>query len=290
MYFTLGDSNLTQARALQLWYQLGVAALPSGGRMVSESAYPCAACCTGKQPQAEGTLLGPPPRTRTVPPHTPAQLPGPRGLVQPLARVHVHTQQLPDLCRLGSAQFKVWDVPTAHCPAAHGCRGAGHGTLVRGSHAACDGVTMESLSGMAASFFTEPFLIEPTVVYNVSYEIRTTGLVATTAFLSGGVYAQFYDRRADFNGTPGTEFEYGDGWFPGLGQHELENSGGFVARSLAFAPPTTAKYSRLHLTFAAHTEGYTPDRIHGGAARGKVEIRSVQLTRTVRPPQHLDNA
>eukprot|EP01052_Picozoa_sp_SAG31_P048090 SAG31_NODE_9903_length_1214_cov_1.043946_2_plen_72_part_01 len=57
---------------------------------------------------------------------------------------------------------------------------------------------------------------------------QTSDLVALTAFLTGGVYAQYYDQRADFDGASGTEFEYGDGWFPGLGEHEVENSGGFV--------------------------------------------------------------
>ena len=50
----------------------------------------------------------------------------------------------------------------------------------------CDGVVMQSAKGMAASFLTEPFIVEPTVVYNVTYEVRTTGLVATTAYLTGG--------------------------------------------------------------------------------------------------------
>ena len=58
---------------------------------------------------------------------------------------------------------------------------------------------MESATGMAASFMTQPFIVQPTVVYNVSYEVRTTGLVATTAYLTGGMYAQFFDQRADFN-------------------------------------------------------------------------------------------
>jgi hypothetical protein len=74
---------------------------------------------------------------------------------------------------------------------------------------------------------------------------------------------------------------YGDGWYPGLGEHELENTGAtFVKRTLSFAPPTTSKYSILHLTFAAHTQDYAPDRIHGGSARGKVEIRNVKIVQT----------
>ena len=36
-----------------MWYEQGSAALPDGGRMLSGEAYPCAACCTGKQPQLE---------------------------------------------------------------------------------------------------------------------------------------------------------------------------------------------------------------------------------------------
>ena len=70
---------------------------------------------------------------------------------------------------------------------------------------------MESKGGMAASFMTAPFLIEPTAVYRVSWEVRTEGLEAISAALTGGVYAQYYDQRAVFDGQPGTESEYGDG-------------------------------------------------------------------------------
>ena len=188
---------------------------------------------------------------------------------------------LPDLCHLSNASFQVWDTPSARCKS---CKGEGTGSLVPAtSTSGCDGVVMQSTKGMAASFLTEPFIVEPTVVYNVTYEVRTTGLVATTAYLTGGVYAQFYDKRADFNESTAFNDEkaYGDGWFPGLGEHELENSGGFVQRTLSFAPPTTSKYTILHLAFAAHTQGYTPDRIHGGSAKGKVEIRNVRLVKTV---------
>ena len=102
---------------------------------------------------------------------------------------------LPSLCRLRNASFHLWDSPT-QCK---GCTGEGSGSIVPGDAGECDGVVMQSVKGMAASFMTEPFLVEPTVVYNVSYEVRTTGLVATTAYLTGGVYAQFFDQRADFN-------------------------------------------------------------------------------------------
>ena len=47
------NDNLTQAKALQLWYEYGSGVLPENGRMVSRSTdYPCSACCTGKQPQS----------------------------------------------------------------------------------------------------------------------------------------------------------------------------------------------------------------------------------------------
>lgn len=188
---------------------------------------------------------------------------------------------LPELCHLANASFHLWDAPSARCKS---CKGAGSGSVVPApSIGECDGVVMQSATGMAASFMTQPFVIEPTVVYNVSYEVRTTGLVATTAYLTGGVYAQFYDRRADFNESTdyNNEKAYGDGWYPGLGDHELENTGTtFVRRTLSFAPPTTSKYTILHLAFAAHTQAYAPDRIHGGSARGKVEIRNVKIVRT----------
>ena len=100
---------------------------------------------------------------------------------------------VPDLCQLNLTSpltFTIWDVPTARCPAAHGCRGNGSGAIVRGEPGRgvpCDGVIMESAGGMAATFMTSPFLIEPTVVYNVSWEVRTTGLEAISAALTGGV-------------------------------------------------------------------------------------------------------
>ena len=68
----------------------------------------------------------------------------------------------PNLCSLKSATFKIWD---AKC-----CKGAGTGKLIPGGDSACDGVTMESSSGMAATYRTEPFLIEPTTIYNATWE------------------------------------------------------------------------------------------------------------------------
>ena len=32
--------------------------------------------------------------------------------------------------------------------------------------------------------------------------------------------------------------------------------------------------------FGAHTTGYTPDRIHGGSARGTVELRNLRIVKT----------
>eukprot|EP00040_Diaphanoeca_grandis_P011873 m.60817 g.60817 ORF g.60817 m.60817 type:complete len:681 (+) comp22887_c0_seq1:146-2188(+) len=190
--------------------------------------------------------------------------------------VQLDTAESPaDLCHLDGSLFKVWDAKGA-CAL---CIGNGTGSLVKASGpSTCDGVVMQSTEGMAASFYTAPFIVEPLVVYNVTYEVRTTDLVATTAFLSGGVYAQFFDKRSVFNGTG--EFAYGDGWYPGLGNHEVENTKGWVQRVLSFSPPSTAKYTIIHLAFAAHTGGYTPDRIHGGEARGKVEIRNVDIVKT----------
>ena len=70
---------------------------------------------------------------------------------------------LPDFCRLTNATFKIWD-KTGACSS---CRGDGEGVLVPGAD--CDGVRMSSKAGMAATFYTQTFEIEPTVVYNVTY-------------------------------------------------------------------------------------------------------------------------
>ena len=61
--------------------------------------------------------------------------------------------------------------------------------------------------------------------------------------------AQFFDQRADFTLHPSfaDEAAYGDGWYPGLGEHEAENTGGFVAREFSFPTPTTSKWAVLHL-------------------------------------------
>jgi hypothetical protein len=45
------NDHLDQASALKTWYQKGSAALPENGRLISTAKYPCAACCSGKQPQ-----------------------------------------------------------------------------------------------------------------------------------------------------------------------------------------------------------------------------------------------
>ena len=91
---------------------------------------------------------------------------------------------LPDLCRLANATFELWDAPSTRCKS---CNGAGSGSLLpaSGSGVGCDGVRMESEKGMAASFVVAPFIVEPTAVYSVKYEVNTSGLVATTAFLTG---------------------------------------------------------------------------------------------------------
>jgi hypothetical protein len=164
----------------------------------------------------------------------------------------------------------IWD---AKC-----CKGSGTGVLVPAEPGECDGVNMESSHGMAATFFTEAFQIEGNVVYNVSWEVQTNDLVATSAALTGGLYAQFFDSDHPPSGTG--ESSYGDGWYPGFGTHELETSGGWLNRSMLFSPPSTAKYAMLHLAFGAHTVSYTPDRIHGGSAHGKVQIRNVKIVKT----------
>lgn len=97
--------------------------------------------------------------------------------------------------------------------------------------------------------------------------------------MTGGVYAQFFDGRVKPGG--GGEGAYGDGWFPGYGvQEEEETPGGYVQRFLVFSAPTTAKYVMLHLAFAAHESGYNPDRIHGGDAKGEVWFRNVKVVLT----------
>ena len=49
---------------------------------------------------------------------------------------------------------------------------------------------------------------------------------------------------------------------------------------MLFSAPTTAKFGMLHMAFAAHTTGYVPDRLHGGSARGSVQIKNVELVET----------
>lgn len=44
-YNTYTVAGLTQAEAVQIWYERGAAALPENGRLFSNATYPCAACC-----------------------------------------------------------------------------------------------------------------------------------------------------------------------------------------------------------------------------------------------------
>ena len=134
---------------------------------------------------------------------------------------------------------------------------------------------------MAASFFTPAFAIEPSLIYNLTWEVQTKDLVAKTAFLTGKAYVQFFDGSNPPGGSG--ESAYGDGWYPGFGTQEVENTAGWASRSLAFSSPTTAAYAMVHLAFAAHTGGYVPDRIHGGSATGTVTcIADRAGTRSVR--------
>jgi len=119
--------------------------------------------------------------------------------------------------------------------------------------------------GMSASLRSIPFPVEPNRRYRIGWDLRTQGLQALDAKLTGSPYLHFYDAEL----LPG-------GYQPGPGLAPVDSD--WHAASITVTTPTTARSAVLHLVFAAYggyDDGLRP-RV-SGRARGKLWIRNLRI-------------
>lgn len=119
--------------------------------------------------------------------------------------------------------------------------------------------------GMAASWKSAEFAVEPNRRYIVSMEIRTRALEPVTARLTGQPYILFRDAK-DMQG----------GYQPVAGALAPRDAG-WTRIERTFTVPTTARHAELHLAFGAYggyEKGHYPRE--SGRARGTLWIRNVQ--------------
>jgi len=160
----------------------------------------------------------------------------------------------------------------------HAFDGNGTGKLLSNPQGdGCDGVEMSSSTddGLAASFQSPRMSARPGRKMTATFFLMTQSLIPIpggldkgAAALTGGVYLHFFDA----NGDSGA-------WNPQFGELAPSDTGGkWVARSSSFVVPTTAVTVDVHVAFAAHTSTYSPNRMTGGRATGRVSIASLTLT------------
>jgi hypothetical protein len=127
-------------------------------------------------------------------------------------------------------------------------------------------MSSSTAEGMAAVFRGQKFPVEPGRRYRVVMEIKTAGLEAVTARLTGAPYVFFWDTRllpGSFQPTPGTLAPKDSDW------HETTTE---------FTTPTNARKAEVRLAYAAYggyTGGFLP--INSGMATGKLLIRKVRI-------------
>jgi hypothetical protein len=120
--------------------------------------------------------------------------------------------------------------------------------------------------GMAASWKSSKFAVEPNRRYTVSMEVRTEGLQPTTATLTGAPYVLFWDSRL----LPG-------GYQPITGMLAPRDSE-WHAVTQTVTSPTTARTAEVYLAYAAFG-GYEGGKYprESGRAHGKVWMRNVSV-------------
>jgi hypothetical protein len=144
--------------------------------------------------------------------------------------------------------------------------GDGTGVVEKTTPGCAVRMASEAPQGMAASWKSVKFPVEPNRRYVISMEIRTQALEPTTAKLTGAPYLRFWDARL----LPG-------GHQPSLGHLATRDSGWHTVTQTVVVP-TTARAAELYLAFGAYG-GYEGG--HGprdsGHARGTLWIRNVSM-------------
>jgi hypothetical protein len=134
-------------------------------------------------------------------------------------------------------------------------------------------LSSDGVEGMAASVRSRSFPVEPNRQYTITMDVRTEGLEAIDASLTGGIYVQFWDSQH----MPGS-YQPSDA----VSTPAPENSEWHVI-SQKVTVPSTARTAGLHLVFAAF--GPYTDKLRprdSGRAKGRLWIRSVRIEATDR--------
>ncbi len=144
----------------------------------------------------------------------------------------------------------------------------GSGTGMAGSpDAGCTAkLESDSAEGMAASWKSVKFAVEPSRRYKVSMEIKTRALEPATASLTGQPYLLFWDAQ----GMQG-------GYQPTAGKLAPRDTD-WTTVEQTVTVPTTARQAELYLAFGAFG-GYEKRHYprESGRARGTLWIRNVQI-------------
>ena len=122
--------------------------------------------------------------------------------------------------------------------------------------------------GMAASLRSPRFPVEPNRQYTMTMDVRTEGLEAIDANLTGAAYLLFWDGAL----LPGS-YQPSDAV-----STRAPRDSGWHAVSQTVTTPTTARSAELHLAFAAYgpyTQTLRPRT--SGRAKGRLWIRNVHV-------------
>ncbi len=147
-------------------------------------------------------------------------------------------------------------------------RGEGTMRVIQSGRGDVIELSSDGIEGMAASVRSHAFPVEPNRQYVITMDLKTDGLEAIDANLTGGVYMQFWDAQnmqgsyqpADAVSTPAPE-----------------NSEWHIV-SQKVTVPSTARTAELRLVFAAF--GPYTDKLRprdSGRAKGRLWIRSVHI-------------
>ena len=147
-------------------------------------------------------------------------------------------------------------------------RGEGSMRVIQSGRGDVIEMSSDGLEGMAASVHSREFPVEPNRQYTITMDLKTEGLQAIDASLTGGVYLQFWDSQH----MPGS-YQPSDA----VSTPAPENSEWHIVSQKVIVP-STARTAALNLVFAAF--GPYTDKLRprdSGRAKGRLWIRSVHI-------------
>ena len=147
-------------------------------------------------------------------------------------------------------------------------RGEGSMRVIQSGRGDVIELSSDGIEGMAAAVRSQAFPAEPNRQYTITMDVKTEGLRAIDASMTGGAYMQFWDAQH----MPGS-YQPSDA----VSTPAPENSDWHIV-SQKVTVPSTARTAELRLVFAAfgpYTEKLRPR--DSGRAKGRLWIRSVRI-------------